>query len=70
MTTQTILPIDRDVHSEFVRWITAGAVVLAVHGALIAGYWLFRPLEPQGEADAPAVIIGAPIGRDHAPHMG
>ena len=57
MTTQTILPIDRDVHSEFVRWITAGAAVLAVHGALIAGYWLFRPLEPQGEADAPAVII-------------
>jgi protein TonB len=57
MTTQAILPIDRDVHSEFVRWITAGAAVLAVHGALIAGYWLFKPLEPQGEEDAPAVII-------------
>ena len=57
MTTQAILPVDRDIHSELARWITAGAAVLALHGALIAGYWLFRPLEPQGEADAPAVII-------------
>jgi periplasmic protein TonB len=57
MTAHAILPIDRDVHSEFVRWIAAGAAVLAVHLGLIAGYWLFKPLEPQGEADAPAVII-------------
>jgi periplasmic protein TonB len=57
MTTQAILQIDRDAHSEFVRWIAAGAAVLAVHLGLIAGYWLFKPLEPLGEEDAPAVII-------------
>jgi len=50
----TTLPESRAIRTRNAR-STMASVVL--HGALIAGYWLFRPLEPQGEADAPAVII-------------
>ena len=57
MTAHAILPVERDVRSELARWIAAGLAVLAVHLGLLGSYWLFRPLEPQGEADAPAVII-------------
>lgn len=61
MTVYAILPIDRDVGHEMVRWVAATAAVLAVHAGLITSYWLLQPLEPQGVDDAPAVII------DHAP---
>ena len=55
--TAHALPIDSDARSQLTQWAGAAGTVFAVHAALIAGFLLFRPIEPQGEANAPAVII-------------
>ena len=57
MTANAILPVRHDGGSDVVRWTMAAALVLAVHVSLIAGYWLLRSVQPQGAADAPAVVI-------------
>jgi protein TonB len=57
MTTNAILPVNRDGRSEFARWAVAATLVLAMHAGLIAGYTVLRPLQPRGTEDAPAVII-------------
>ncbi len=67
MTTQAILPVNGDIHSELARWISAGAAVLAIHLGLIAGYWLFKPIEPQGEADAHTAM--SEIGKKSAQRL-
>ena len=63
MTVTAILPANGDTRSELARWSASAVVVLAAHIGIIAGYWLLRPLQPQGSEDAPAVII------DLAPFM-
>ncbi|HVZ50684.1 MAG TPA: TonB family protein [Pseudolabrys sp.] len=57
MSATAILPSLRGSRSDLLRWSVAGALVLAAHLAIAAGFFLLRPLQVQGVEEAPAVII-------------
>jgi protein TonB len=57
MTAPALVLPGHSFGGEFKRWGLAAALVLASHAALMAGYVLLAPDEPQGAPQAPAVLL-------------
>ncbi len=57
MTARAIVLPDRGDDADLKRWVTAAAIVLAVHFGLMATYFLLFPHTPTGAPEMPAVII-------------
>jgi protein TonB len=60
--TARAIPLYEPDAREFLRWGTAGAIVLAAHLAAGAGYLFLHKSSPQGSPNAPAIILDlAPV---------
>jgi protein TonB len=56
MTARTIVLLERDA-GDLLRWLLAGALVLAAHAGLVATYVLLARPVPPGAPASPAIII-------------
>ena len=56
MTARAIVLLERE-GGDLLRWLLAGALVLAAHAGLLATYLLFARPAPQGALQSPAIII-------------
>lgn len=57
MTARALILPNPDLGAEFRRWGVAAALVLAAHGALMAGYLLMPEAVAEGSAASPAVMM-------------
>jgi protein TonB len=57
MTARALALSDDNRSAEFMRWSLAGAIVLAGHLALVAGYWMLPEPDADGAAASPVVIV-------------